>query len=133
MGIESNNADYSSTGLHEVSQLRWIKIVEKWRGEIERRREDIQVDTDALSALLEELADGAHTSLTTEFLLVASDAAHGLVLWERRVELERAVFEFEGDIGVGGPCASDGGGNLLVGNVAPRAVEVGVDDELDRF
>lgn len=47
--------------------------------------------------------------------------------------MEGTVFEFEGDIRMGGSCAGDGGGNLLVGNVAPGTVEVGVDDELDRL
>ena len=32
---------------------------------------------------------------------------------------------------MGGSGAGDGGGNLLVGDVAPGTVEVGVDDELD--
>jgi hypothetical protein len=95
------------------------------------RIENIQIDTNALSALLEELADLAHASLTAEFLLVAGDTAHGLVLWERRVKLKGTVFEFEGDIRMGGSCAGDGGGNLLVGNVAPGTVEVGVNDEVD--
>ena len=34
---------------------------------------------------------------------------------------------------MGGSCTGDGGGNLLVGDVAPRTIEVGVNDELDRL
>lgn len=34
---------------------------------------------------------------------------------------------------MGGSCTGDGGRNLFVGDVAPGAVEVGVDDELDRL
>lgn len=71
--------------------------------------------------------------LFTKFGHVASDAAHGLVLHggEGRVELVGAIFENEMGVWTGLTDARERELNLSMSDVAPRAIEIGDNGDVD--